>query len=446
MPVIVRQKRRSSNSPACHGKTNDSGTSKEDANEENGKKTPRRGSPCKQSLDKDVSKTSSGRSRLRRKSPTDSPKKSSSSSQGHVSNETDEESDDDVIKPVSSAKKARKIYSSDDSDAAETSSGKQKGSDNDDKSNDEKDVTKSSKSSKKKVKRIKKTSTQNGDREKHSSSGSDTDSSSSSSSSGSDTDSCCSSSSSDTHSYHSGHGNIIQQLRAIQKEDDGMLNLLQYYILWFALKAGGEDCDDGGEDCDDELKEICDAKKRLDGRLEQKMNICVSQAWGADFSKDVKAYPQFNDYVKHEDLSGGDMRHLGNCEVCNRENHPWSVIVRLEGEPYNRETFETFVREEGEDIDELPPVEYYMGCFCHPRTKLFHKLYHFGHYLYHRCKKMLEELGEDEEKIAKVATDKSLLIEMYNKLKKWMEEADTDYTKDGRRANNKWIREYDSLN
>ena len=27
-------------------------------------------------------------------------------------------------------------------------------------------------------------------------------------------------------------------------------------------------------------------------------------------------------------------------QVCNREDHPWSVIVKLEGEPYNRESYQ----------------------------------------------------------------------------------------------------------
>ncbi|XP_053383872.1 dentin sialophosphoprotein-like [Mercenaria mercenaria] len=250
---------------------------KEDANEENGMKTRRRGRPCKRSLDKELdgaSKTSSGRlTRLRQKSTTDSPKKASSSLQGPVtviSIETDEESDDDGIKPVSSAKKASKMYSSDDSDATvsyletSNSSGKRKASDNDDgedddKSNDEKDVTKSSKkSSKKKFKRIKTTCTSSQETEKSVDQEEKDGDEHSSGSSGSDTDSSSSSSSSDTHSYHSGHGDMdgmwveespvessyIQQLRAIQKDDDGTLNLLQHYILWFALKAGGEDCDD----------------------------------------------------------------------------------------------------------------------------------------------------------------------------------------------------------
>ncbi|XP_053398066.1 uncharacterized protein LOC123551165 [Mercenaria mercenaria] len=199
------------------------------------------------------------------------------------------------------------------------SSGKRKGSNNDDgddgdKSNDEGDVTKSSRSSKKKFKRIKKASTYSQETEKsvdlrekdyeEHSSGS-------------------SSSSSDTCSYHFGHGNIdslsdeespvesscIQQLRAVLTYDDGTLNLLHHYILWFALKAGGVDCND------EFYKETVDAKTKLDGRLEVVMNICQSQAWGVNFRKDVKTYPEFNEHVKREDVSGGDMLHLGNCEV-----------------------------------------------------------------------------------------------------------------------------------
>ncbi|XP_060600388.1 uncharacterized protein LOC132753865 [Ruditapes philippinarum] len=174
------------------------------------------------------------------------------------------------------------------------------------------------------------------------------------------------------------------------------------------------------------------------------MNICQSQAWGADFRADVMTYPKYNDDVKHSDLAGGDMRHLGNCQVCNREGHPWSVIVKLEGEPYDRESYQMKMKEEGDSTLELPPVEYYMGCFCHPRTKLFHNLYHFGHNIYHKCKELLEEYDDnDEKKIDKVATDPSLFKEMSSKLKKYMKEAEEDYlTADGERGNSKWTREY----
>ncbi|XP_060576836.1 uncharacterized protein LOC132734137, partial [Ruditapes philippinarum] len=130
-----------------------------------------------------------------------------------------------------------------------------------------------------------------------------------------------------------------------------------------------------------------ESKEKLDNFLEELKRICRSQAWGMKFEDDLEGYPNFIVIKRRKDLKKGDMELLENCQACNREKRRWSVKVKLHGQPYKRKTYKA--------TGQSKRVRYYMGNFCHHRTKLFHDICHFGHVLFQKCKKKAK-CNEDE--------------------------------------------------
>lgn len=127
--------------------------------------------------------------------------------------------------------------------------------------------------------------------------------------------------------------------------------------------------------------------RALDNRLSgYKLSLVASAAWHPDFKRVLDQLPNFH--------SSSDTIYGENCEACRRSNRPASRKVVLIGKLYDLSTLE----EENSDAEFFI---FYLGRFCHARSRLYHELQHFKWTMHERVRNEVsrDDVGKSQQQI-----------------------------------------------
>ncbi|KAK4290902.1 hypothetical protein Pmani_036249 [Petrolisthes manimaculis] len=159
-------------------------------------------------------------------------------------------------------------------------------------------------------------------------------------------------------------------------------------------------------------------------RLDSAIALVFSAAWKKDYREAIQLHPKFSNHSIHSRV---------NCEACGRHDHPSSQGIKFSGKPYNRETFET------EDFVSYDK-SFSVGRFCHERSEMYHRLYHFRHKLFLACgiqvnkandffRKKKDRDPDIDKVINQCMKNESWIDKMFSHLEKILEDAH-NYTMD----------------
>ncbi|KAK3891720.1 hypothetical protein Pcinc_004398 [Petrolisthes cinctipes] len=159
-------------------------------------------------------------------------------------------------------------------------------------------------------------------------------------------------------------------------------------------------------------------------RLDSAIALVFSAAWKKDYREAIQLHPKFSNHSIYSRV---------NCEACGRHDHPSSQGIKFSGKPYNRETFET------EDFVSYDK-SFSVGRFCHERSEMYHRLYHFRHKLFLACgtqvnkandffRKKKDRDPDIDKVINQCMKNESWIDKMFSHLEKILEDAH-NYTMD----------------
>ncbi|KAF9970581.1 hypothetical protein BGZ73_006699 [Actinomortierella ambigua] len=114
-------------------------------------------------------------------------------------------------------------------------------------------------------------------------------------------------------------------------------------------------------------------------------SLSNSQVWDKQFKRDMETHPEYT-----SDYCGG---HFVNCQACTISNRPATFRVILSGtfedwpelqpEHSGDESEDERSSQEGEAAED-PKCIYYLGRFCHNRSKNYHAFYHWKFHVVQR--------------------------------------------------------------
>ncbi|EJD06032.1 uncharacterized protein FOMMEDRAFT_166326 [Fomitiporia mediterranea MF3/22] len=132
----------------------------------------------------------------------------------------------------------------------------------------------------------------------------------------------------------------------------------------------------------------------------------VSSVWRTDYKKALSTYPNFS-------LHDLDFA-IPHCDACNLGGRLSTLMGRLDGDPYDRTTFEPKENrsrsssDESDGDDEHRPPEFNLGRFCARRTELFHELCHWEFKLFCELLREVEELSSAGRGFVRIAYPRSV--------------------------------------
>lgn len=155
-------------------------------------------------------------------------------------------------------------------------------------------------------------------------------------------------------------------------------------------------------------------KKIKNSILDMKQIVVASSIWNREFKKDLD---QLQNYVSHK------IEPQESCDVCSRSNRISTYQVTLSGIRYDSNKFwdgdwNEYYEISNVDDSNIETVTYYMGRYCHVRTKLYHTLNHFQYKLTEKINNKLYRIKND---------DRVTILEKILDDKKWIERRYREY-------------------
>lgn len=162
------------------------------------------------------------------------------------------------------------------------------------------------------------------------------------------------------------------------------------------------------------------ARKKIEHSIVDRRDLIVqSSAWQTQFFEDLKYFPT---YDSNHTISAK------TCEACCRSNHPATYVVHFNGKRYDSETLWKTKSNTIDEFDEIcEPSHYDLGCFCHKRTWLYHRLHHSKFKLIQAVKRKISPMQgklSAEEIINNILDDQQFISKQYCALQSLLQEAD----------------------
>ncbi|KAI0079928.1 hypothetical protein K474DRAFT_1673008 [Panus rudis PR-1116 ss-1] len=142
------------------------------------------------------------------------------------------------------------------------------------------------------------------------------------------------------------------------------------------------------------------ARRKLSGMRD---SLVASSVWRADFKKPLERYPEF-ELIQLEFSEPG-------CDACHLGGRLSTLIGRLSGSPYDKQTYESSDDTIDSDSDsglndvggdrEHPKKEFRLGRFCGKRTRVFHQFTHWEYALFKALENEVNGLRQRESRQAR---------------------------------------------
>lgn len=132
-------------------------------------------------------------------------------------------------------------------------------------------------------------------------------------------------------------------------------------------------------------------KKIKNSILDYKQIVVASSVWNRNFKEDLDQLPNYGSHKIEAQAS---------CDVCSRSNRISTYQVTLSGVRYNSQKLWDGNWSEYYELsnyDKIESVTYFMGRFCHTRTKLYHKLNHFQYKLAEGISNKINKSSNDDK-------------------------------------------------
>ncbi|KAI0324521.1 hypothetical protein GY45DRAFT_1331447 [Cubamyces sp. BRFM 1775] len=122
-------------------------------------------------------------------------------------------------------------------------------------------------------------------------------------------------------------------------------------------------------------------------------SLVAGSTWRPNFRKALDTFPIFELYDLEFTVIG--------CAACNLGARKSTLQGRLDGEPYDKLTYEPIRQSEpssddDEESEELPK-QFDLGRFCAKRTRTYHQFTHWEYHLFHALKDEIEGLKANRE-------------------------------------------------
>ncbi|KAJ8489704.1 hypothetical protein ONZ51_g2761 [Trametes cubensis] len=122
-------------------------------------------------------------------------------------------------------------------------------------------------------------------------------------------------------------------------------------------------------------------------------SLVAGSTWRPNFRKALDTFPTFELYDLEFTVIG--------CAACNLGARKSTLQGRLDGEPYDKLTYEPIAPSEPSSDDdeesEQLPKQFDLGRFCAKRTRTYHQFTHWEYHLFHALKDEIEGLKANRE-------------------------------------------------
>jgi hypothetical protein len=123
------------------------------------------------------------------------------------------------------------------------------------------------------------------------------------------------------------------------------------------------------------------AKVKIERKLQDLENMVRSEAWQTGFKEAMETFP----ILQCEKLYPHD-----GCEACARPGRIASKKLTFEGSPYDIKNFES-------QETSLPShMSFHVGRYCARRSKLFHRVFHYGFHIREKCVEAVNQFSEKD--------------------------------------------------